>query len=102
MKYDALNQILCAALIDREFCSKLLKNPSLAVADGYLGNCFDLSTEEKNIMMGIKAKTIEDFAECIHQSIERQRYKQRISVGNNPQQLGFGVQMLRLEATSVL
>lgn len=102
MRFNALNQILCAALIDRDFCSELLKNPLQAVAVGYLGNCFELSSEEKQLLIGIEVNTIEEFATRVQQWIEVQRHKQLGTGGPNPQLLGYGAQRLRLEAISVL
>lgn len=63
MRYRALNELLCAALINRRFQEAFLKDPAQAVANGYEGYYFKLTPEEFHLVKNIRAATIEDFAD---------------------------------------
>lgn len=66
MDHKSLNQLLCAATVNRRFCQVLLQNPSQAIATGYLGQTFSLTPEERELVTGIRAQQLEDFAAQVY------------------------------------
>jgi hypothetical protein len=57
MAYMALSEIIGTAVIDPDFRGMLLTDP------GQVLPWFDLTTEERHALRGIRAGTIEEFAE---------------------------------------
>lgn len=66
MKHKGLNQLLSAATINNRFCDTLLHDPAEALTAGYFGQAFSLTPEERDLVIGIHAQRLEDFAEQIH------------------------------------
>lgn len=66
MKHKSLNQLLCAATINVRFREALLQNPAQAIAAGYFDQTFNLTTEERDLVVGIRAERLEDFAAQVH------------------------------------
>lgn len=66
MKHKSLNQLLCAAVINGRFRETLLRDPAQALASGYYEHSFSLTAEERDLVMGIRAQKLEDFAEQVH------------------------------------
>jgi len=66
VNHKALNQLLCAAVVNGRFCETLLRDPARALAAGYSGQTFALTAEERSLVMGIKAQRIEEFAAQVH------------------------------------
>ena len=66
MKHKSLNQLLCAAVINGRFRETLLRDPLRALAAGYEGHEFDLTPEERALVVGIRAHGLEDFAAQVH------------------------------------
>jgi len=62
MKHTSLNQLLCAAAINRQFREVLLRDPAQALATGYQGQTFALTPEEWQVVTGIRAEQLSDFA----------------------------------------
>ena len=62
MKHKGLNQLLCAATVNDRFRNTLLHNPAQALAMGYLDHTFSLTPEERELVLGIQAQKLEDFA----------------------------------------
>jgi len=56
MANAAITDILGGAIVDREFCAALLRNPLQAVVQ------FDLSLREREAIAAIRASCLEDFA----------------------------------------
>ncbi len=69
MKHKSLNQLLCAAVINGRFRETLLRDPAQALASGYYEHSFSLTAEERDLVMGIRAQKLEDFAEQVHRWI---------------------------------
>ena len=57
------SRILTAAVVNKQFCNLLLKNPALALANGFCGETFNLSKEEKHQLLSIQASSLEEFAQ---------------------------------------
>jgi hypothetical protein len=66
MEHKGLNQLLCAAAINRRFCEMLLHDPAQAVAKGYLEQTFSLTAEERELVTGIRAQYLDDFAAQVY------------------------------------
>lgn len=66
MKHKGLNQLVCAALVNGRFCETLLHDPARAMAGGYLGHTFSLTSEERDLVLDINAQRLEDFASQVH------------------------------------
>jgi len=66
MKHASLNQLLCAAAINRRFCEMLLHDPAQALATGYMGQTFALTPEERQVVTGIRAEHLEDLAAQVY------------------------------------
>jgi hypothetical protein len=58
-------RIIHAAIINSRFRETLLKNPVFAIENGYLGECFQLSSELKERIQLIQAGTLEEFSSQI-------------------------------------
>jgi len=59
-----VNYILGAALASKRFCELLLTNPEGAINEGFQGFVFELSDEERNLIIRSTkgAQTVTDFA----------------------------------------
>lgn len=57
-----LSKLLEAAVVNRQFCQLLLKQPETALRQGYLGNSFDLTLEEQALIISIQANSLPDLA----------------------------------------
>ena len=66
MKHKGLNQLLCAAVVNERFGETLLRNPAQAIAAGYCGQSFGLTSEEHDLVIGIQARKLEDFAAKVY------------------------------------
>ena len=60
MSDHALNDIMCLALVDGKFRHSLLTDVANAVEE------FDLDPEEHDILKGIKADSVTEFARTLH------------------------------------
>lgn len=69
MKHKGLNQLLCAAVVNDRFCETLLRNPAQALASGYYDHTFSLTTEERDMVIDIRAQKLEDFAAQVYRWI---------------------------------
>ena len=66
MPHKGLNQLLCAAAVNRRFRESLLRNPAQAIAMGYYNYTFALTPEEQTLVTGIQAQQLEDFAAQVY------------------------------------
>jgi hypothetical protein len=66
MQHKDLNQLLCAATINVRFRETLLRDPAQAIAAGYFGHTFSLTPEERELVIGIQAQQLEDFAAQVY------------------------------------
>jgi hypothetical protein len=66
MKHKSLNQLLCAATVNGRFRDMLLRDPAQALAAGYLDHTFSLTPEERELVIGIQAHHLEDFAAQVY------------------------------------
>ena len=66
MDHKSLNQLLCAATVNRRFRETLLRNPAQAIAAGYFNHTFALTPEERELVVSIQAQRLEDFAAQVY------------------------------------
>ena len=79
MNHKALNQLLCAALVNQDFCNTLINNPSEAITKGYLGNKFNLTLAEKDMLIRVDAVSLEDFADQVYSWISTDNSNQYLN-----------------------
>ena len=58
-----LNRLVSAAIVNKTFCDLLLADPSQALSEGFRGEGFNLSPEERQMIASIEAKSLLDFAQ---------------------------------------
>jgi hypothetical protein len=56
------SRIISAAVINTGFRDQLLKDPNQAVARGFNGESFRLSSQEKQVLSALKGLSLADFA----------------------------------------
>lgn len=64
-----LNKLFEAAVVSRQFCQLLLNQPKAALQQGYLGNTFDLTLEEKALIVSIQAASLPELAKQVISAI---------------------------------
>ena len=69
MNHKSLNELVCAATVNVRFRETLLHDPAKALASGYFGHSFALTEEERNLVVGMRATGLEDFAEQVYHFI---------------------------------
>jgi hypothetical protein len=77
MKHKALNQLLCAAVINQTFRQALLQNPVQALDNGYHGQSFAVSSEERALLSKTRATTLEELAAEVYAWISGNGYHGR-------------------------
>jgi hypothetical protein len=65
VKHKGLYQLLCAAMVDGQFCETLLRDPPRAISGGYLDHTFSLTPEEWRLVASLRARELEDLASQI-------------------------------------
>jgi len=68
--YVGLSKLFEAAVVNRQFCQLLLRHPETALQQGYLGNAFDLSTEERTLIISIRASSLSDLAQQVTKTLD--------------------------------
>jgi hypothetical protein len=66
---SGLSQVFAAAVVNQQFCTMLLQDPSIALQKGYLGQAFSLSKEEQDLITSIRAKSLSDLAKQVNRSL---------------------------------
>jgi hypothetical protein len=67
---SALHRLFAAAVVSDQFRKTLLRAPEEALANGYLGQTFPLTDQEKKIIKTIRAETLPDFAQKVNQALK--------------------------------
>jgi hypothetical protein len=57
-----LSRLLAAAVISPKFCHQLLDNPELALENGFQGEDFLFTEEERQLIISIRAASLADLA----------------------------------------
>lgn len=61
-----VSKLLTAAVVSKAFCQLLLTNPAQALEDGYNGMRFALTTQEKELLLSIRAQSLSELASQIN------------------------------------
>jgi hypothetical protein len=59
---EAISRLISAAVVDKSFCKLLLSKPHIAMTLGYRGEKFDLTEEDRSLILNIQAASLTDFA----------------------------------------
>lgn len=65
-----LHRLFTAAIVNSQFREKLLNEPAMALAGGYLGQAFALTDQEKMIISSVRARDLKDFAQKVNQALK--------------------------------
>jgi hypothetical protein len=65
-----LHRLFAAAIVSDQFRTTLLHKPEEALANGYLGQTFSLTDQEKRIIKTIRAENLTDFAQKVNQALK--------------------------------
>lgn len=66
---SGLSRMFAAAVVNRQFCEMLLKNPQEALQKGYLGEIFTLTHAECELIVSIQARSLADLARQVNRSL---------------------------------
>jgi hypothetical protein len=67
---SAIHRLFAAAIVSDQFRTTLLRAPEEALANGYLGQTFALTDQEKKIIKTIQAENLTDFAKKFNQALK--------------------------------
>ena len=67
---SALHRLFAAAVVSDQFRKTLLRAPEEALANGYLGQTFPLTDQEKKIIETVRAENLADFAQKVNQALK--------------------------------
>jgi hypothetical protein len=98
MKHKDLNQLLCAAVVNDRFRETLLRDPAQAIASGFMGHNFFLTSEERDLVIGIQAQQLEDLAAQVYHWISGNGHNGNGHKGNGNAYNGHGQGHNRLES----
>ncbi len=57
-----ISYLLSAAIVSKKFAKMLLQDPEIALEKGYQGRKFNVSAKEREVIMAIRAATLQEFA----------------------------------------
>ena len=66
--HTGLSGVFTAAVVNKNFCEKLLNDPEAALKQGYLGTSFGLSQEDASLIISLNAKSLADLAKQVVQT----------------------------------
>jgi hypothetical protein len=69
-KRSGLHRLFAAAIVNTQFREELLCQPESALANGYLGQTFLLTDQEKAVVQTVQAKDLTDFAQKVNQALK--------------------------------
>jgi hypothetical protein len=65
-----LQRLFAAAVVNDQFRETLLRRPEEALANGYLGQPFLLTDQEKTLIKSIQADTLTDLAQKVNRALK--------------------------------
>ena len=66
---SGLNRVFAAAVVNQPFCETLLREPERALANGFLGQPFLLTDQEKALITTIRANSLADLARQVRRAL---------------------------------
>jgi hypothetical protein len=76
---SGLPQLFAAAIVSRQFREKLLHEPEVALANGYLGQTFALTEQERALIQSIRADSLTDLARKVNRALQGEFHYQNAS-----------------------
>lgn len=67
---NGLPRLFAAAVVSRQFREELLREPEIALANGYLGQSFPLTDRETNLIKSIRADSLVDLAQKLNRALK--------------------------------
>jgi hypothetical protein len=67
---SGLQRLFTAAIVNSQFREKLLAEPEMALANGYLGQTFALTEKERMVISTVRARDLTDFAQKVNQALK--------------------------------
>jgi len=64
-----LSKLFEAAVLNRQFCQLLLNQPEAALGQGYMGNTFDLTSEEQSLIISVQASSLPELAQQVTKAL---------------------------------
>jgi hypothetical protein len=68
-----LSRLFAAAVVSRTFRDTLLQQPEAAIDGGYLGQSFQLTDQEKNLLCSVRAESLTDLAQKVNRALKTGR-----------------------------
>jgi hypothetical protein len=65
-----LHRLFAAAIVSDQFRETLLRKPDEALTNGYLGQTFMLTDQEKTLIKSIRADTLTDLAQKVNRALK--------------------------------
>jgi hypothetical protein len=65
------SRLIHAAVISKRFLSSLLANPLNSIEDGFCGEKFSFSREEKQLITNIHASNLAEFSQLLLQAVQQ-------------------------------
>ena len=62
---DGIGHLFAAAVVSRQFRKMLLEDPETALQRGYLGEQFELSREERELLTSVRARSLADLVKTL-------------------------------------
>lgn len=72
---DVIGRLLLAAALNSGFCAKLLRDPRLAVREGFGGERFPITDATLNLMASIQVSSLPDFVRKLDVGLSRRLLK---------------------------
>ena len=70
VNHNGLRRLFAAAVVSDQFRETLLRKPEEALANGYLGQTFVLTDQEKTLIKSIRADTLTDLAQKVNRALK--------------------------------
>jgi hypothetical protein len=71
---DEISRVLAAAVVNHQFRQQLLNDPAMALDNGYLGEAFMLTEEQRSTIVSIRAENLSDLANQLTIAMNRKNY----------------------------
>jgi hypothetical protein len=69
-----LSRLMAAAVVNQQFCNLLLDNPEQALDNGYQGERFIFTKQERDLILSIRADSLADLADKLARTLNEQHH----------------------------